>query len=585
MQNTLKGLAGTALCLALASAHAAPKALLIGIDGAQLEKVQALNLPNFKRLNMAKGYTGGVAGSASEQETYSGPGWATILTGVWRNKHQISSNSDGLANPAFPSLFKRLRDAYPQAYLASVTNWGNINKQFFANDIRRNNYNAEGLSDEAVVAKTVELINTTPADFIFVHLDDPDHVGHDSGFGPAYDKALRQADAHLGRLLDAVATRQGASGDNWLVLATTDHGRDPVKGQHHGAQTRSEKTVFIASNQPMNAEFTSPVSTVANPAFDGLYGHIAQTWIAPTVLRHMGIEPQRSWLLDGAPLQGSVGVRKLLPASGAANGFSWAASSGQVEIYRNQQLLATVPGSQQSYVDTSSPAGLQDYTLLLGSVPVSLRMGRPGLRTALDWSASRSYFFLDDGSYVRYNQTDDKADSGYPKRTNNSSWPGLGSYAGQLAASFSKDANTAYFFLGNGQYVQYDKVADKALPGYPQPVSEQNWPGLAAYATQIKATLRLPGNKVAFFLKDGRFIRYDLAANRADGGPQAMDNASWPQLGVDARRITAALKWDDSRAYFFLDDGRYIRYNLTQNRAEANFPKPINSQTWPGLLP
>ena len=94
------------------SVLAANKAVLLGIDGVQWEKVQALNTPNFDRLTINKAYTGGMKGYDNEQLTSSGPGWATILTGVWVNKHNVDTNSAGLANADFPSIFKRINDAH-----------------------------------------------------------------------------------------------------------------------------------------------------------------------------------------------------------------------------------------------------------------------------------------------------------------------------------------------------------------------------------------------------------------------------------------------------------------------------------------
>ena len=58
------------------------KALLIGVDGLQYEKLrQAIKqgmAPNLARLQLAKSYVGGIDGTTTEQTTGSGPGWTTI---------------------------------------------------------------------------------------------------------------------------------------------------------------------------------------------------------------------------------------------------------------------------------------------------------------------------------------------------------------------------------------------------------------------------------------------------------------------------------------------------------------------------
>jgi hypothetical protein len=96
-----------------------------------------------------------------------------------------------VVNPEFPRLFKRLRDTRPSEKIASVMNWGTPNTSYFRNDITGNDHNLSGLSDNAVIDKGIELVQQE-YDLIFLHLDDPDHAGHASGFGLAYDKSIKK---------------------------------------------------------------------------------------------------------------------------------------------------------------------------------------------------------------------------------------------------------------------------------------------------------------------------------------------------------------------------------------------------------
>ncbi len=580
MRSAMLALLGTLTPMA----HADQKAIVVGIDGVQLEKLQALYLPNMARLTLRKAYTGGITGTGTTQPTVSGPGWSTILTGVWMNKHKVTSNSSGLANPLYPSLFKRIRDAKPSAYIASVTNWTAINQQFFAQDVATNDYTASGLKDPEVIRQVVELIRTAPSDFIFLALDDPDAAGHSSGFGSAYNDALRLADARLGQILDAVDQKRNQTGDDWLVLVVTDHGRE-ASGYGHGSQTMNEKTIFISSNKAMNAEFNLYVEGLPNQDFNGLYGNLAQTWIAPTVLRHLGIEPQASWLLDGAPLLGQEAVRKVLPSTHPNATFTWLNPGGQtVDVWRDNAYLTQVSGGQEAYFDSTATPGRHDYTLDVNGTPISVRAGKVMIRGTLDWDSTRSYFFLQDGSYVRYNQVLDRVESGYPLPVDEHTWPGIEAYSSQIIGGFSKDASVAYFFLNDGRYLRYDKAADRVVSGYPKPINDSTWPGLGTYATQIAATLRWTGAKVQFFLKNGYYLRYDLDADRVDNGyPKAVDRSNWPGLEAYGTQINAALKWDDTRAYFFLKDGRYLRFNITLDRMEPDYPRPVDESTWPGV--
>ncbi|WP_444919843.1 hypothetical protein ACJJID_12975 [Microbulbifer sp. CnH-101-G] len=109
-----------------------------------------------------------------------------------------------------------------------------------------------GLSDADFTVHAIEEISSGHVDFLFLHLDDPYGAGHSSCFGDRYNESIQTSDTQLCELLDAVDSRI-ASREEWLVLVTTDHGRDTL-GCDHGLQTVNEKTIFIGSNQPLNSE-------------------------------------------------------------------------------------------------------------------------------------------------------------------------------------------------------------------------------------------------------------------------------------------------------------------------------------------
>ncbi|MFT5880979.1 MAG: phosphopentomutase [Moritella sp.] len=71
---------------------------------------------------------------------------------------------------------------------------------------------------------------------------------------------LKKTDSYLDKILDEI--RQ--SRHDWLVLLTTDHGRQPVTGYGHGNQTKQEKTIFIGSNKPLNTEFNTVATGLDN---------------------------------------------------------------------------------------------------------------------------------------------------------------------------------------------------------------------------------------------------------------------------------------------------------------------------------
>ncbi|WP_444901052.1 hemopexin repeat-containing protein [Microbulbifer sp. SSSA007] len=558
------------------------KVLLIGVDGLQYEKLKDIDTPNYDRLILHRAYTGGISGSQSQQDTKSGPGWSTILTGVWVDKHLVTSNDSGLANAEFPSLFKRIKEADNSLWVGSISHWSPINTNFFTTDLAQANLVLSGLSDADVTTRGVQEISSGHVDFLFLHLDDPDGVGHSSCFGNHYNESIRTSDTQLGALLDAVDTRI-AKGEEWLVLVTTDHGRDS-RGCGHGAQTASEKTIFIGSNLPLNAEHSEFIGDIHNGDFKGIYGHAAQTSIAPTVLRFMDIELQTNWKLDGNPLIGSPGIRKMMAADNKT--IKWySTDGGPVEIHQNDQFIDVVDASSQSWTDYTEAQGVLDYVFVHKDTPVALRKSALEITAGLDWSSARAYYFRGDDQYVRYNKTLDKASSGYPRTTNNSTWPGLGDYAHLIVAAFKANSDKGYFFLNDGRYLRYDLNEDRVDSGYPKLVDNNTWPGLATYATKIRAVLKWPNSKVYFFLKDGNYLRYDLEEDQLDSGyPQPINDSNWPGLGPYATEITAAHQWNTFRAYFFLKNQRYIRYSITSDQAYSGYPRTTDNETWPGLM-
>ncbi len=72
------------------------RVLLVGIDGCRSDPLAAAEIPNL-RTRMAGGtvtwdaVAGGIKDSSSQQQTVSGPGWASVLCGVWVDKHGVAA--------------------------------------------------------------------------------------------------------------------------------------------------------------------------------------------------------------------------------------------------------------------------------------------------------------------------------------------------------------------------------------------------------------------------------------------------------------------------------------------------------------
>lgn len=282
---------------AAADAPAAPPAaagpskhvLIIGIDGVRSDALQAAGTPNLDALIAAgavsyDAFAGGVLGTVSQAQSSSGPGWTSILTGVWADKHGVKDNSfKGRNFENYPHFYQRIREANPTATLASIVQWEPIDSLIVAP--ASTDYRATG---QAVADKAVAYLAANDPVVLFLHFDDVDHAGHHSGFSTTnteYLAAISQADQDVGKVLAAIHERPKHADEEWLVLVTTDHG-GIQKG--HGGQSAVERTVFmIASGGGVTHRVISP-----GPGL---------TAIAPTVLTYLGIPINPAWGWESLP--------------------------------------------------------------------------------------------------------------------------------------------------------------------------------------------------------------------------------------------------------------------------------------------
>ncbi|MFG2126760.1 alkaline phosphatase family protein [Streptomyces sp. NPDC048751] len=132
--------------------------------------------------------------------TGSGPGWSSVLTGVWPDRHGVTGNdfagADYLRHPDFLTRAATVR---PGLRTAAAVSWaepvrrgtlGSAIGHLVHHDGDRDGY---GPSD-ALVADHVarRLTPEDDPDAVFVYFGATDEAGHDTGpLGPAYDRALR----------------------------------------------------------------------------------------------------------------------------------------------------------------------------------------------------------------------------------------------------------------------------------------------------------------------------------------------------------------------------------------------------------
>lgn len=240
--------------------------LVIGIDGARYDTVCQIPTPGLDKL-ARDGFLCPVQVNAAGP-TISGPGWATVFTGVLASAHQIMDNElspNRLAE--CPDIVRVASVARPGLETFVAAGWSPLvstdsGGPLFAGggllphaarhgdheEERDEEQEWEDLDEQVCVAaeRFVAEHSGEHGSLAVAYLGAPDEVAHTLGVGEAYVRCLRSADARVARLLAAIAARPDAA--SWTVIAVTDHGHVDAGG--HGGNTPEERTAWIAACGP-----------------------------------------------------------------------------------------------------------------------------------------------------------------------------------------------------------------------------------------------------------------------------------------------------------------------------------------------
>jgi hypothetical protein len=243
-------------CVSLSSAQPVKKLLFLGIDGCRPDGIVAANTPALDTL-MAHGTY--CLEAQHIAPTISGPGWSSMLTGVWYTKHGVIDNTFTGSNYAqYPHFFVHLKQFDPTLFTASICQWAPVNTMIADSaDLTINSTSTFAVADSAVV-----LLSTGDPDVLFLHFDDVDHAGHATGFGPQnpdYLAAITHVDSAIAKVIAAVEARPTYANEEWLIIVSTDHGGT---GTSHGGNSTEERTIFqILSGGGMPVQQIVPATT------------------------------------------------------------------------------------------------------------------------------------------------------------------------------------------------------------------------------------------------------------------------------------------------------------------------------------
>jgi len=370
-------LTGVLFCVLATASAQKKKAIFIIIDGVSKDVIEKVSTPNLDAIAQEGGflsaYQGGIRNEYSQTPTISAPGYNNVLTGVWFNKHNVPDNAIKAPNYHYPTIFRLFEDQFPDKQTAIFSSWQDNRTKLVGEGLAqtgniRLDYHFDGLEldtvkyphdksrkfmsdiDQAVTDDAVRSIGQTAPDLSWVYLEFTDDMGHLYGDSEQFTDAVQLADRRIGQIWAAIKQREEKYKEDWLIIVTTDHGRDAKTGKGHGGQSDRERAAWIVTNAKLLNDYAKQSE------------QIAVVDILPTIARFLGVKfsSDRQRELDGVPLIGKVSLTRLTAARTADKiNLSWlpVENEGKVKVW----LAAT---------NNYSQTGKADKYQLMGKVSV-----------------------------------------------------------------------------------------------------------------------------------------------------------------------------------------------------------------------
>jgi predicted AlkP superfamily pyrophosphatase or phosphodiesterase len=366
------------LSFTLAQAQSrARKVVFIIADGIPADVLEKASTPNIKKVIAAGTYlpahVGGDLGIYTQTPTISAPGYMDLITGTWGYKHNVWDNDVKAPNYHYQNIFRLLKEARPASKIGIFSTWLDNRTKLVGESLPaagniRFDYHADGYEldtvafphdkgslythaiDDIVVAEAASCLAQNAPDLSWVYLEYTDDMGHRYGDSEQQQRAVRYVDEQVGRIWAAIQTRTQHHPEDWLLVLTTDHGRDATTGRNHGGQSARERaTWLVMSAKDISAYARRPPVAIVD--------------ILPTIAQFMRLPlPEATRReLDGVPLLGPVSLaRPQIAVAADSLRLSWTALGSKSEKVK---VWATATNNFKT-------GGTDTYTLL-GTIPLA----------------------------------------------------------------------------------------------------------------------------------------------------------------------------------------------------------------------